>query len=75
MTEPDKLIKLNKIEKEIRERRFEDSLKQREYYCEIEELFDPLTKILNTHGETWQSYNEILRKNVKSNRLAKSTVK
>ena len=39
-----KLKKLNKQEKLNRKNRLEDKLKQQEYYGEMEELFDPLTK-------------------------------
>ena len=44
MTKPDKLIKLNKLEKENRKNRLEEKLKQQEYYGDIEDLFDHLTK-------------------------------
>ena len=45
MAKLNKLIKLNKLEKLKRKNGLEDKLKQQEYYGEIEELFDPLTKI------------------------------
>ena len=45
VTRLDKLIELNKLQKLNRRNRSEDKLKQQEYYGEIEELFDPLTKI------------------------------
>ena len=51
MTKLDELIELNYLEKENRKNRLEDKLKQQEYYGEIEELFDPLTKTLNTNSE------------------------
>ena len=51
MTRLDKLIELNKLQKLNRGNRLEDNLKQQEYYGEIEELFDPLTKTLNTNSE------------------------
>ena len=51
MTTLDKLIELKNLEKENRKNRLEDKLRQQEYYGETEELFDPLTKILNTHNE------------------------
>ena len=51
MTKLDKLIELNNLEKQIRRNRLDDKLKQQEYYGEIEELFDPLTKTLNANNE------------------------
>ena len=51
MTKLDKLIELNNLEKQNRRNRLEDKLKQHEYYGEIEELFDPLTKTLNENTE------------------------
>ena len=54
MTELDKLIELNSLEKQNRRNRLEDKLKQQEYYDEIEELFDALTKTLNTNAESMQ---------------------
>ena len=45
------LIELNNLEKQNRKNRLEDKLKQQEYYGEIEELFDPLTKTLNANTE------------------------
>ena len=51
MTKLDKLIELNNLDKQNRRNRLEDKLKQQEYYCEIEELFDPLTKTLNENTE------------------------
>ena len=58
MTKLDKLIELNELQKLNRRNRLEDKLRQQEYYGDIEELFDPLTKTLNTHGETRRAYNE-----------------
>ena len=58
MTKLDKLIELNKLEKQNRRNRLDDKLKQQEYYGEIEELFDPLTKTLNANSETWLAHNE-----------------
>ena len=55
MTRLDKLIELNKLQKLNRTNRLEDKLKQQEYYGEIEDLFDPLTKTLNTNAETMQA--------------------
>ena len=55
MTRLDKLIELNKLQTLNRRNRSEDKLKQQEYYGEIEELFDPLTKSLNTNAETMQA--------------------
>ena len=51
MTKLDKLIEFNNLEKQNRRNRLEDKLKQQEYYGEIEELFDPLTKTLNANNE------------------------
>ena len=58
MTKLDKLIELNNLEKQNRKNRLDDKLKQQEYYGEIEELFDPLTKTLNANNETWLTHNE-----------------
>ena len=51
MTKLETLIELNNLEKQNRKNRLEDKLKQQEYYGEIEELFDPLTKTLNANSE------------------------
>ena len=51
MTKLDKLIELNNLERQNRRNRLDDKLKQQEYYGEIEELFDPLTKTLNANNE------------------------
>ena len=51
MTKLETLIELNYLEKQHRKNRLEDKLKQQEYYGEIEELFDPLTKTLNANSE------------------------
>ena len=51
MTKLDELIELNCLKKLNRKNRLEDKLKQQEYYGEIEELFDPLTKTLNANNE------------------------
>ena len=51
MTKLDELIELNYLEKLNRKNRLEDKLKQQEYYGEIEELFDPLTKTINANTE------------------------
>ena len=56
MTKLDELIELNYLEKQNRKNRLEDKLKQQEYYGEIEELFDPLTKTLNTNSEILQAH-------------------
>ena len=55
MTKLETLIEINYLEKQNRKNRLEDKLKQQEYYGEIEELFDPLTKTLNTNVETMQA--------------------
>ena len=51
MTKLETLIELNNLEKQNRRNRLEDKLKKQEYYGEIEELFDPLTKTLNASNE------------------------
>ena len=51
MTKLDKLIELNNLEKQSRRNRLEDNLKQQEYYGEIEEIFDPLTKTIGENNE------------------------
>ena len=51
ITKLEKLIKLSSLEKQKRRNRLEDKLRQQEYYGDIDELFDPLTKILNTNSE------------------------
>ena len=61
MTKPDKLIELNNLEKQNRRNRLEDKLKQQEYYGEIEELFDPLTK---TISDTASQINENTERNL-----------
>ena len=55
MTKLETLIKLNNLEKQNRRSRLEDKLKQQEYYGEIKELFDPVTKILNLNNEELQA--------------------
>ena len=44
------IIKLNSLEKENRRSRLEDKLKQEEFYGEIKELFDPVSKTLNVYN-------------------------
>ena len=51
MTKLETIIKFNNLEKQNRRNRLEEKLKQQEYYAEIEELFDPLTKTLNANNE------------------------
>ena len=51
MTKLETLIELNYLTKINRKNRLEDKLEQQEYYGEIEELFDPLTKTLNANTE------------------------
>ena len=51
MTKLETLIELKNLEKQNRRNRLEDKLKQQEYYGEIEELFDPLTKTLKANNE------------------------
>ena len=61
MTKLDKFIELISLEKQNRRNRIEAKLRQREHYSDIEELFDPLTKTLNTNGEAWQANNETMQ--------------
>ena len=61
-------MKLNNLEKQNRRNRLDDKLKQQEFYGEIEELFDPLTK-------TQWTQSSIKWTKIKSNRLAKSRVR
>ena len=61
MTKLDKLLELSKLEKQNRRNRLEDKLRQQEYYGEIEELFDPLTKTLNDYNEKKSVNNQTLR--------------
>ena len=49
------LTKLNNLEKQNRRKRLEDKLKQEEYYGEIKELFDSVTKTLNVNNEAMQA--------------------
>ena len=58
MTKLDKLIELNNLEKQNRRNRLEDNLKQQEYYGEIEELFDPLTKTISETASQINANNE-----------------
>ena len=58
MTKLDKLIELNDLEKQNRRNRLEDKLKQQEYYGEIEELFDPLTKTISETASQINANNE-----------------
>ena len=51
MAKLDKFVELNSLEKQNRRNRLDDKLKQQEYYGEIEELFDLLTKTLNANNE------------------------
>ena len=56
MTKIDELIEVNYLEKQNGKKRLEDKLKQQEYYGEIDELFDPLTKTLNSDSEILQAH-------------------
>ena len=58
MTKLETLIKLNNLEKQNRKNRLEDELKQQEYYEEIEELFDPLTKTISETASQINANNE-----------------
>ena len=72
MTTLDKLIEMNSLEKQNTRKRLEDKLRQQEYYGEIEELFYPLTKTLNTNNETIQAYNETWQAIIKQCKLFKT---
>ena len=52
------LIKVNNLEKQNRKNRLEDKLKQQEYYGEIEELCDPLTKTISETASQINANNE-----------------
>ena len=58
MTKLDKLIELSNLENQNRRNRLEDKLKQQEYYGEIEELFDPLTKTISETASQINANNE-----------------
>ena len=58
MTKLDKLIELSNLEKQNRRNRLEDKLKQQEYYGEIEDLFDPLTKTISETASQINANNE-----------------
>ena len=58
MTKLDELIEFNNLEKQNRRNRLEDNLKQQEYYGEIEELFDPLTKTISETASQINANNE-----------------
>ena len=55
MSKLNKLIDLNKLQKLNRKKKLEEKLRQQEYYGDIEELFDPLNKVLNTNSEAWHA--------------------
>ena len=64
MPKLDKLIELNSLAKQNRRIRLEDKLRQQKNYGDIVELFDPLTKTLNTngaHSKAWQAHAEIMQ--------------
>ena len=58
MAKLDKLRELNSLEKQNRGNRLEDKLKQQEYYGELQELFEPLTKTLNANSEHNLAFSE-----------------
>ena len=61
MARLDKLTELTTLDKLNTRNRLEDKLRQQEYYGDIEELFDPLTKNLNTNSEERQAHSEVLQ--------------
>ena len=54
----EKPIELNSLEKQNGRNGSEDKLRQQENYGEIEELFNPFSKTLNTSGEAWLAHNK-----------------
>ena len=58
MTQLETLIKLNNLEKQNRKNRLEDKLNQQEYFGEIEELFDTLTKTISETASQINANNE-----------------
>ena len=58
MTKLDKLIELSNLEKQNRRNRLEDKLNQQEYYGEIEELLDPITKTISETASQINANNE-----------------
>ena len=67
MTNLDKLRELNSLEKQNGRNRLEDKQRQPEYYGDIENLFDPLTKTLITNAETVQALQNETRAALDSN--------
>ena len=61
MANVDKFTELNILEKLYRRSGLDDKLRQQEYYGDIEELFDPLPKTLNTNSKAWQAHNETMQ--------------
>ena len=61
MTKLKNLIELNSLKKEKRKNRLENKLRQQECYGENENLFDPLTKTLNTNNETLLANSEAMQ--------------
>ena len=57
MNKIEKLIELKNLEKQKRRNILEDKLRQQEYYGEIGESFDLLTKTLNVYIEKSLSVN------------------
>ena len=55
MTKLETLIKLKNLEKQNRRNGLEEKLRQQEYYGDMEDLFDPSTKTLNTNSKAWQT--------------------
>ena len=55
------IIEINSLEKQNARNRLEDKLRQQEYYGDIEELFGPLTKTLDTNGEALLAISETMQ--------------
>ena len=55
------MTKLDKLRQQNRKNRLEDKLRQQEYYVDIEELFDSITKTLNTNSEALLANSEAMQ--------------
>ena len=58
MTKLETHIKLNNLEKQNRRNSLEEKIRQQEDYGDLEDLFDPLTKTLNTNSEAWKTLQD-----------------
>ena len=55
------LIELNKLENENRKNRLEDKLIKQEFFGEIGEFFDPVTKTSNTNSDALLANSEAMQ--------------